>query len=46
MTFLIFGTPVTEFLSFTTIFVTRTYIRCFSTMPIFLFVQSSSPKKK
>ena len=46
MTFLIFGTPVAVFLSFTAIFVTHTYIRCFSTMPFFLFVQSSSLKKK
>ena len=46
MTFLIFGTPVTGFLSFIAIFVTHTYIRCFSTMPFFLFVQSSSLKKK
>ena len=46
MTFLIFGTPVTGFLSFIAIFVTHTYIGCFSTMPFFLFVQSSSLKKK
>lgn len=45
MTFLIFGTPVTGFQSFIAIFVTHTYIRCFSTMPFFLFVQSRSLKK-